>query len=116
MAPRRAAVAVMKVYGKGSGLVSGLAGSIPTREKLNSNRRTALYTYLESNLKSARLRRLLEEGAAEHEPESPVAREREQVDQVVLSRVPSFGRLLMEAPLEAEDLPKREGGLRSTDP
>ena len=30
-----------------------------------------------------------------------------------LSRVPSFGRLLMEAPLDAADLPKREGGLRS---
>ncbi len=30
-----------------------------------------------------------------------------------LSRVPSFGRLLMEAPLDAEDLPEREGGLRS---
>ncbi len=31
-----------------------------------------------------------------------------------LSRVPSFGRLLMEAPLDAGDLPDREGGLRST--
>jgi prevent-host-death family protein len=29
-----------------------------------------------------------------------------------LSQVPSFGRLLMEAPLEAEDVPEREGGLR----
>ena len=29
-----------------------------------------------------------------------------------LSQVPSFGRLLMAAPLEPEDLPAREGGLR----
>ena len=29
-----------------------------------------------------------------------------------LSRVPSFGRLLMEAPLDAADMPKREGRLR----
>ena len=29
-----------------------------------------------------------------------------------LSQVPSFGRLLMEARLEREDLPKRPGGLR----
>ena len=32
-----------------------------------------------------------------------------------LSRVPSFGRLLMEAPLQGEDLPTRLGGLRTTD-
>ncbi len=32
-----------------------------------------------------------------------------------LSRVPSFGRLLMEAPLRDEDLPERKSGLRSTD-
>ena len=32
-----------------------------------------------------------------------------------LSRVPSFGRLLMEAPLETEDLPPRQGGMRDTD-
>ena len=32
-----------------------------------------------------------------------------------LSRVPSFGRLLMEAPLEGEDLQARLGGLRTTD-
>ncbi len=31
-----------------------------------------------------------------------------------LSRVPSFGRLLMEAPLEPENLPKRRGGPRTT--
>ena len=31
-----------------------------------------------------------------------------------LSQVPSFGRLLMEAALDAEELPKRKGGLRST--
>jgi hypothetical protein len=29
-----------------------------------------------------------------------------------LSQVPSFGRLLMSAPLEAADLPQREGDLR----
>ncbi len=29
-----------------------------------------------------------------------------------LSQVPSFGRLLMAAPLEPEDLPSREDGLR----
>lgn len=29
-----------------------------------------------------------------------------------LSQVPSFGRLLMAAPLEPEDLPVRRGGLR----
>lgn len=29
-----------------------------------------------------------------------------------LSQVPSFGRLLMEARLELEDLPERDGGLR----
>lgn len=34
-----------------------------------STRRTALYTYLNSNLKSARMRRKLEEGAIEHEQE-----------------------------------------------
>ncbi len=65
---------VMKVYGKGSRSVSRLAGSVLTREKPKSNRQTALYTYLEGNLKSARLRRLLEEGAVEHEPEGSVAR------------------------------------------
>ena len=33
-----------------------------------------------------------------------------------LSRVPSFGRLLMAAPLEPDDLPKRDGsGTRPTD-
>ncbi len=32
-----------------------------------------------------------------------------------LSRVPSFGRLLMEAPLRDDDLPERKRGLRSTD-
>jgi antitoxin Phd len=32
-----------------------------------------------------------------------------------LSRVPSFGRMLMEAPLRDEDLPERQGRLRSTD-
>lgn len=32
-----------------------------------------------------------------------------------LSRVPSFGRLLMEARLGSEDLPARVGGLRATD-
>lgn len=32
-----------------------------------------------------------------------------------LSRVPSFGRLLMEAPLEAEDIPDRSGGMRASD-
>ena len=32
-----------------------------------------------------------------------------------LSQVPSFGRLLMEAQLDPEDLPKREGGLREGD-
>jgi antitoxin Phd len=32
-----------------------------------------------------------------------------------LSRVPSFGRLLMEAPLRDDDLPERKCGLRSTD-
>ena len=33
-----------------------------------------------------------------------------------LSRVPSFGRLLMAAPLEAGDVPEREAGpLRETD-
>ena len=31
-----------------------------------------------------------------------------------LSQVPSFGRLLMEAPLEPEDLPVRRGGLRDS--
>ena len=29
-----------------------------------------------------------------------------------LSQVPSFGRLLMAAPLEPDDVPAREGGLR----
>ncbi len=29
-----------------------------------------------------------------------------------LSQVPSFGRLLMAAPLEEEDIPERQGGLR----
>ncbi len=32
-----------------------------------------------------------------------------------LSQVPSFGRLLMEAPLDPEDLPSRTGSLRETD-
>ena len=32
-----------------------------------------------------------------------------------LSRVPSFGRLLMEAPLKGEDLQALLGGLRTTD-
>ena len=32
-----------------------------------------------------------------------------------LSQVPSFGRLLMEAQLDPEDLPKRESGLREGD-
>ena len=32
-----------------------------------------------------------------------------------LSQVPSFGRLMMEAQLDPEDLPKREGGLREGD-
>ena len=32
-----------------------------------------------------------------------------------LSRVPSFGRLLMEAPLEPEDLPPRQDGLREVE-
>ncbi len=32
-----------------------------------------------------------------------------------LSQVPSFGRLLMEARLELEDLPERDGGLRESD-
>ena len=32
-----------------------------------------------------------------------------------LSRVPSFGRLLMEAPLEPEDLPPRQDGLRDVE-
>lgn len=32
-----------------------------------------------------------------------------------LSRVPSFGRLLMEAPLDADDLPARQDGLRDPD-
>lgn len=32
-----------------------------------------------------------------------------------LSRVPSFGRLLMEAQLEPEDVPDRQGGLREND-
>ncbi len=32
-----------------------------------------------------------------------------------LSQVPSFGRLLMEACLELEDLPERDGGLRKGD-
>lgn len=32
-----------------------------------------------------------------------------------LSRVPSFGRLLMEAPLEGEDLPGRSDSLRTID-
>ncbi len=33
-----------------------------------------------------------------------------------LSRVPSFGRLLMAAPLEADDLPERDpAGLRETE-
>ena len=32
-----------------------------------------------------------------------------------LSQVPSFGRLLMEAQLELEDLPGRRGGLRGDD-
>ncbi len=32
-----------------------------------------------------------------------------------LSNVPSFGRLLMEAPLGAADLPRRQQGLRETD-
>jgi antitoxin Phd len=31
-----------------------------------------------------------------------------------LSRVPSFGRLLMAAPLEPNDLPARQDGLRDT--
>ncbi|CAM2890269.1 MULTISPECIES: type II toxin-antitoxin system Phd/YefM family antitoxin [Methylobacterium] len=32
-----------------------------------------------------------------------------------LSQVPSFGRLLMAAPLETEDLPPRSGALRRID-
>jgi len=32
-----------------------------------------------------------------------------------LSQVPSFGRLLMEAQLEPEDVPERHGSLRETD-
>ncbi len=32
-----------------------------------------------------------------------------------LSQVPSFGRLLMEAQLDLEDLPGRRGGLRGDD-
>ncbi|KMO11073.1 type II toxin-antitoxin system Phd/YefM family antitoxin [Methylobacterium platani] len=32
-----------------------------------------------------------------------------------LSQVPSFGRLLMSAPLEAEDLPPRNGSLRDVE-
>ncbi len=32
-----------------------------------------------------------------------------------LSRIPSFGRLLMEAPLEPEDLPPRQDGLRDVE-
>ena len=32
-----------------------------------------------------------------------------------LSRVPSFGRLLMEAPLVSEDLPPRQDGLREVE-
>lgn len=32
-----------------------------------------------------------------------------------LSQVPSFGRLLMAAPLEEDDLPAHPGGLRSAD-
>lgn len=32
-----------------------------------------------------------------------------------LSRLPSFGRLLMEAPLEGEDLPGRSDSLRAID-
>lgn len=32
-----------------------------------------------------------------------------------LSQVPSFGRLLMEAALDAEDLPDRQGSLREND-
>jgi len=35
---------------------------------------TALYTYLNKNLKSPRLRKMLEEGAEEHKAESEVAR------------------------------------------
>ena len=31
-----------------------------------------------------------------------------------LAEVPSFGRLLMAAPLDENDLPPREGGLRDT--
>jgi antitoxin Phd len=31
-----------------------------------------------------------------------------------LSQMPSFGRLLMAAPLEDDDLPSRQGGLRDT--
>ena len=67
-------MAVMKVYRKGGKSAYRLAGSLLTREKPRSDRQTALYTYLQGNLKSARLRRLLEEGAVEHEPESSVAR------------------------------------------
>ncbi len=32
-----------------------------------------------------------------------------------LSRVPSFGRLLMEAPLEPGDLPSRQDGMRDVE-
>jgi antitoxin Phd len=32
-----------------------------------------------------------------------------------LSHVPSFGRLLMAAPLEPDDLPARQGGLRDAE-
>ena len=32
-----------------------------------------------------------------------------------LAHVPSFGRLLMAAPLEPDDLPARQDGLRNTD-
>ena len=32
-----------------------------------------------------------------------------------LSQVPSFGRLLMEAPVDPDDLPARDGSLRETD-
>ncbi len=32
-----------------------------------------------------------------------------------LSQVPSFGRLLMEAQLEPEDVPERDGSLREND-
>ena len=69
-------MAVVKYYGTRGKSASTLAGSVLKymTSKGSVKGKTALYTYLEGNLKSPRLRRILEEGAVEHGSEKPIAR------------------------------------------